>query len=459
MSMAWRDRILRLTIGGLELCAVYTIMSLVNYRALEGGLAILPVLVIYLISLGFNRFFFNWKLDRYINIGVNVLLWFVSTQLVIKLTQFPALSPVDPAFLFAVPRAVATYAAGIRPELIIFICSLFLWPLGYRLARVRVGFVLSLAEFQCGLAIILFTYFLNSQIGASMLNSIPVVLAFTALSILSLALSHAEQQSSWLGGRHSAFWFTLLGLSIVLIIFLGFITGSFATHDFLDLLLTPVRWLWGLFTKFMLFLAEHTLMKQYLDPLDWGASGGGGGEDAADVFKAFQMPVWLRDGLRFGLGMVWFVFIAVALWRISSLIYQWLRRHFVSRYPADYESLDGAFKDDLLRLLRRLWDWFSRLFRGTERIPSSPEIESVRQIYREVLSWGAAKGVRRLSEQTPYEYLFALSEVIPLAADDLRVITDRYVDTRYGSISPGWEKLAELRATWKRIKRNGDLHK
>lgn len=458
MSKAWRDRILRLTVCGIELCAFYTIITLINYEAVESPRDIFPILAIYLISLGFNRLFFNWKRGLYFTIVVNVLLWLVSTLAVIKLIQFPVLSLIDPAFLLAVPRAVAGYAAGFRPELIIFICSLFLWPFGYRLARARIGFVLSLAEFQCGLAVILFTYLIESQIGATNLNSIPVALIFTVFSILALALSHAEQQSSWLGGRHAVFWFSLLGLSIVLIIFLGFITGSFATHDFLDLLLTPVNWLWWLFTNIMLFLAAHIPLKQYFDPVDWGKTGGGG-DQVTDIFQSLQMPLWLRDALRFIMGMVWVGLIIIVLWRVSSFIFQWLRNHYGSRYQADYESLDGAFKDDLWRFLRRIWDWFLRLLPRAKRKPASSEIESVRQIYREVLSWGASKGVRHLSEQTPYEYLFTLSEAIPLAADNLRVITDRYVDTRYGAISPGLEKLAELKTAWQFIKRNCGLHK
>jgi hypothetical protein len=459
MNRIWRDRLLRLTVAGIELSALYTIISLVNYRAVNGVLFIPAVLVIYIVSLGFNRLFFIRKLNSLIDYPVNVLLWFVSTQFIIKLLVFPSLSMVDPVFLFSVPNAIVNYAAGFRPEFVIFLCSLFLWPLGFRLARVKVGFVVSLAEFQCGLAIILFTYFLNSQIGAGTLNSIPAALAFVALSIIALALSHAEQQSSWLSGRHSAFWLTLLGVIIVLIIFFGFVAGTLANHDFLDILLTPVRWLWWLFSQFMLFLAEHTVMEKYLNPLDWAGGGASGGEDAADIFKGFQMPLWLRDGLRFGLGVVWLLFILYALWRISSLIFQWLRSHFVSRYPAEVESLDGSLKDDLLNLLRRLWGWLMRPFRRTGVPPDSSEVESVRQLYRDVLAWGAAKGVRRSSEQTPYEYLFALSEAIPPAAIDLRVITDRYVGTRYGSISPGRDELTELRLTWQRIKRNGDLHK
>jgi hypothetical protein len=458
MNRKWRERTLRVTVAGMELLALYTVIALVNHKAVAGVLDIPAVLTIYLISLAGNRLIFVRQLKPVMAYPLTVLLWFLSTQLVIKLLLFPALEWLDPMFLSAIPVAIVNYAGGFRPELIIFICSLFLWPLGFRIARVRVGFVVSLAEFQCCLAVILFTYFLNSQTGASTLDSIPVVLAFVALSLIALALSHAEQQSSWLTGRHSTFWLLLLGISIFLIVFFGFIAGSLVNQNLLDLLLTPVRWAWWLFSRFMLFLAERTPMEKYLNPLDWGG-GAAGGDDADDVFKVFQMPLWLRDSFRFGVSIVWAIFILVALWRISSLIFQWLRSHFVSRYPAEVESLGGSLKDDLVNLLRRLWGWIGRFFRKPGLPHAASEVELVRQLYREVLAWGEARGARRSPDQTPYEYLTALSEAAPLAATDLRVITDYYVNIRYGSVLPGREEISELRAVWLRLRRTTYPHR
>jgi len=54
MNKAWRDRILRLSISGIELCALYTVLSLVNFRAANSALSIVGILIIYIISLGFN---------------------------------------------------------------------------------------------------------------------------------------------------------------------------------------------------------------------------------------------------------------------------------------------------------------------------------------------------------------------------------------------------------------------
>jgi hypothetical protein len=459
MNKAWRDRILRLSISGIELCALYTVSSLVNFRAANSALSVVGILIIYIISLGFNRLFFNRKLTGLVLYSLNMLFWIASFQLVIKLQLFTDASIADPAFLTAVPRAIAGYTDGFRPELVIFFTSILLWLMGYRLARARVGFVVSLAEFQCGLAVILFIYTVNAQINAAALNSPLVALTFVALSLIALAISHAEQDSSWLSSRHSIYWFILLVLSIVLIVVFGFAAGTLLSHDLLDILLTPLRWFWWLLTKFMLFLAEHTVMERFLSPLEWGGAGGTGAEDPELLFKSLQIPPWLRDGLRFALGIFWLTFILVALWRSSSFFVRWLRSHFVGRSQAEVESLNGAFKDDLLYLLWCTWNWVKGLFRKDTGACAAPEIESVRQLYREVLSWGAAKGVRRSSEQTPYEYLYALSEVVPLAAIDLRLITDGYVSTRYGSIPPDKDELTELRAIWQRIKRKRNSHK
>lgn len=458
MNKAWRERILRLCVGGMELGALYTLLSLVNFKAADSALSVAGILSIYILSLFFNRLFYHLKLKHRLLYSLNILLWIASLQMVLKLLVFQGMALSDQAFLLAVPRALAGFTSGFKPELVVFFSSILLWGMGYRLARVRIDFVLSLAEFQSGLAVIVFIYSVNAQINAAALNSPLVALTFVALSLIALAVSHAEQASSWLSSRYSTYWLILLVLSIVLIVAIGLTAGSFASRDLLDILLTPVRWLWWLFSRFMLFLAEHTVMEKFLNPLDWEASGGNA-EDVDHISRMFEMPIWLRDGLRFIMGVVWFVFIMLALWRISSFIVHWLRSHFVGHTQAEVESLDGAFRDDLLGFLRCIWNRIMSLFSKDTRVGIVPEAELVRQLYREMLSWGASKGVPRSSNETPYEYYYALSAALPLASDELRFITDRYVSTRYGLILPGENELTELRATWQRIRRSGNTHK
>ncbi len=454
MSKVWRERILRLTICGMEMAALYVFLSLATFKATDNAVSVPALLSPYLVSFVFNRVFFNFNLNRTATILLNALVWLVGIHIAIKLQLFPALPFFDADFIYTIPRAFAAIPSGVRPELFMFIMSLLIWPLGYRLARIRIGFVISLAEFQCGLFIILVTYMINAQISASFLNSPFIALIFVALAIFAMAVSHAEQASSWLGGRHATFWMSVLILTIGLIALVGVFAGAFATHDFLDLLLTPLRWAWWAFSQFMLFLAEHTLMENVLNPLDWGA-GNQSAENPDVIWQSFGYPEWVRDTLRVAIGIVWLVFIVFALWSISSLIFHWLRSHFISRSSAEVESLHGAFWDDVRALLGYIRRWLAGLFHPGAGERLAPEAASVRHIYRELLSWGASKGVRRYPEQTPYEYLRTLSEAVPLASGDLQLITDHYVNTRYGLLPPGSDDLANLRATWQRVKRNG----
>lgn len=454
MNEVWRERLLRLTIAGMELLALSTLFSLINFKVLDGTLSAPGVLAIYGFALTCNLLSPVRRLPPKFSYLVNALMWCVATGLIIKVLVFPALGLLDPLFFLSVPRAIAGYAAGLRPELIILICSLFLWPLGFRLARIRLSFTVSLAEFQCGLAVILFIYFLNSQVGASSLDSLPVSLAFFTLSLTALAISRAGGQTGWWHGRQVPFWLLVFVISIGLILFTGFTVGTLANYDLLNILLTPLRGAWWLIVRFMQFLAEHTATGGALKTPD-GGTGFTPAEDPDEILKnLLRAPPWLRDLLGFVMEMVWLVVILIALWRFGSSLFDWLRVRFTSRYPAEIESSNGSLKDDLIGLLRRLTRWLGEFFRRTNAPVIAPEAASTRQLYRELLAWGAARGTRRAPEQTPFEYLSVLAATFPSAATDFRIITECYVNTRYGAGLPDVDSLKELKVIWRKIKLN-----
>ena len=121
--------------------------------------------------------------------------------------------------------------------------------------------------------------------------------------------------------------------------------------------------------------------------------------------------------------------------------------------------MKGAFKIDLLNWLKRLLSRIPGIkFRmphkaGNRDLP--PEIASVRQLYSELLRWGAEKGHSRRKSQTPNEYREELGQLIPENQDGLSFITHQYIHARYGSASPTEEDLSRLKQDWQRIKKSG----
>jgi hypothetical protein len=121
----------------------------------------------------------------------------------------------------------------------------------------------------------------------------------------------------------------------------------------------------------------------------------------------------------------------------------------------EVELLPGAFREDLLNLLRRI---FGALrikwpFRGrTESAPILVETAFVRRIYRQLLAWAAAKGHSRNLAQTPHEYLETLLEWLPESRRDLTLITEQYVQVRYSPSVPTEDGLAQLHQSWQRVR-------
>jgi len=81
-------------------------------------------------------------------------------------------------------------------------------------------------------------------------------------------------------------------------------------------------------------------------------------------------------------------------------------------------------------------------------------LNSVRQIYRQLLRWASSGGYPRHQSQTPYEYFYTLAGLLPEAQAELDLITQQYVRTRYGASPPAEIKLQELRQSWHKVRRS-----
>jgi hypothetical protein len=145
------------------------------------------------------------------------------------------------------------------------------------------------------------------------------------------------------------------------------------------------------------------------------------------------------------------------MWRISAVLVAWMRRRIAAAGGAEYERMPGAFRADLLRFLKQLilkLLGLRRLFhRKAGAEPILPEIASVRQIYRQFLRWAANAGFPRHLSQTPHEYLYEMVSRLPEAEEDMDLITQQYVRTRYGARLLTGDELHQLEQSWYNVKR------
>ena len=178
--------------------------------------------------------------------------------------------------------------------------------------------------------------------------------------------------------------------------------------------------------------------------------------ETSESFRLFRMSEEMRSILTIILAIIWSGIVIMAIWRVSSQIYNWLKRRSGDMEGMEVEHLKGAFWADLLMLLNRFGTAVKRLLRRflmRERPVELPGAIMIRNTYRQLIRWAASRGYPRASDQTPYEYLGILAAVLPDAYDDLNLITRHYVQVRYSTAIPTTEDRDAVNRSWHRVRR------
>ncbi len=465
MKLDWHKGVLYVAIIGIEGCWLYALMVLLNKQAADESLSILGILLLYPLSFVLKTLLRRLQWPAVFLRIISWVVWVAGMLLTVKMQLFVSLAWSDTTWLMAVPGAIVEVIYTFRPELLILLSTIVIWWLGWRLAYLNANFSALVSEFQFGLFILVVTFFIASVLEVELAHSVYLIVAFFLFSLLGISVAHALEGTSWLSGLNQGHWSGLLLVSISLVLILGFIISSVVTPDFLQLVLAAFTWVWGLIMKVMAFLASllpESEPGELPPPMPMPEM------EPSEGFKLWTMPEALRNGLRLGWTVMVVGVCLFALWRISSDIFKWLRRKMASMAGAEYEQLPGAFRADLKSFLNRILSkllGIGRLFRTRTRDkPISPEAASVRQIYRQFLHWAANTGFPRRTSQTPHEYLYEVSDLLPEARVDLDLMTQQYVRTRYGAWLATENDLNQLKKSWynvkqKRLGETGGKHK
>ncbi|MFC1903510.1 DUF4129 domain-containing protein [Chloroflexota bacterium] len=454
MKPNWRRVILYLTTMGVEGCWLYALFFMLNGLAAKGGLSTIGLLLLYPLAFAINKLLVWVGWHRAYRLLANVAAWAIFMLLMVKVQLFANLGLADPAWLLAVPRAVSTLLFAFDPALLILLGSILLWWLGWRLAGMQINFARSITEFQFGLLILVIVLLVAPQLEIHLEHSVLVALVFFFFALLGLSVAHAEEGTGWLAGLYQGNWFGILLICISVILVLGLIIGSVITPDFIQLILTALKWVWGMVEKAITYLVNlFPVSDSSAEPLPELMPAAPAAEEP-EWHKLFQIPEAVRNGMRLGWSMMMLGLILFFLWRVSSPLFSWLLHKLSATANTEFEPLSGAFKADILALFRHLYFKLRSLglLLRWRRKSAPTDITSVRQIYRQLLRWAASRGVPKLVFQTPDEYRYVLQEVIPESGDALRFITQHYVSSRYGSSFPSDMELHQLKQSWHQIK-------
>ncbi len=222
-------------------------------------------------------------------------------------------------------------------------------------------------------------------------------------------------------------------------------------RNLLELILVPIKWAFSMFWKGLAFLID------LLPPPK---------PEALEAFKQMPIPAEPSEELdrlplpelvgiiaRTVFNVVASFSLGIVILRISSSIIRSLFHRTKGMPDDEVESLKSDFWSDLLRLLQRILYFLTLEFIFKKRQKPVEEDSSIRYIYRQLLKWGAGKGLSRSLFETPYEYRDSLISAIPGVRGELQLITEYYVSSRYGKQTLPEEELSLASQGWHSIKK------
>lgn len=131
----------------------------------------------------------------------------------------------------------------------------------------------------------------------------------------------------------------------------------------------------------------------------------------------------------------------IVIYVVFSQVYRRFRSRPISTFAPKTSTASGESGQ-----------WFPFQFRNPFARRRDYGVETVRDLYKNVLSFGENEGIARAEEDTPYEYLQPLTAKYPAAQAELQALTEAYVATHYGAMEFTREEIARLRAAWEKIK-------
>lgn len=360
--------------------------------------------------------------------------------------------------LVALLHGFGRIADGLGAVAFIVVASAVLWYLGALFARTKVTYQTIMARFQIDLMLLVVALVIGYVTHVDQTAQVAIAVVFVGLGLAGAAVARTDDAGRARFVRRGGTWWSMLLISLALVLLLGFVAGLIFTPGFMQLIARGFRGLWHLIESAATGFAnlfpsscsesEGTPVTLPNDPF----SGNGGAGTGFPV----KPPSWLSShiwGVVF-IGLLMGALVILVSWRIISQLLERMRRGDEDR--PEMESLRGAFRLDLVAFFHRMLAWLARLpllrrLRRRRREEPAPTT-SVRRLYAEMLRWGAASGLPRETSQTPFEYQQTLCMELPARQVDVALITESYVRARYAAQPPTQAELVRLRESRRKLK-------
>jgi hypothetical protein len=456
VNINWRYLIVYAASLVMEGSWIYAFLLMLNSSTVDNRLWVPALVLVFPVSWAFHKLLQNLRWHKVPVFIVSWLVWLIVLLLLVKIQLFPDSEWGGSDWLLAVPRAIVQIIYTFSPELLLLISSAVIWWLGKRMADRGVKFTGVVTGFQFGLIMLLMTFFFAYMLDVSIAHSVIIVIVFFLCALLGISLAHAKENTGWFStGMNRGQWTGLLLVAIALVLLLGLFIGLVVSADLLHMIVAAIKWIGAWITKIVLFLVSLIPFSDHGELVPPEAMQPQMG--ASEQYELWKMPENIRAILRIIWAVVFGGIIVIALWQISSQIFKWMRRRLSSMSGDEIEPLRGAFKADIIGLFRFIAGKLRSIFRSVfkrRKADVLPENISVRQIYRHFLRWARSRGYPRHMAQTPYDFLAVMNDIVPERRTELHLITEYYVNARYGRSVPTGADVSQLADDWKKIKKS-----
>jgi hypothetical protein len=335
----------------------------------------------------------HWR--RIFSLVSGWLCWAVVTMLTVKLHLYPAAAWADTAWLMSIPLSIVHVIHDFEPALLVLLSSIILWWLGKRAAQCKPDFIRLLAEFQFGLILLIIAFLIASASDVKIRGVIPLALAFFCFALTGVSTAHSRQDKSWLASMQQGHWGWLLAISICAILIIGLIIGLFVSRDLLQVAVDALKWLWGIFLRIMEFLAS--LMPDTGGEAALPPPAAMPGTEETETFRLFRLSEGARSVLNILMLCIWSVILILALWRVSSQIYNWLARRSARMEGVEVQQLKGAFWADMKAMFKYIGSAFTDLLKRLFHVEQKSELPGtafIRTTYRQMIRWRLPEDIR-----------------------------------------------------------------
>jgi hypothetical protein len=366
---------------------------------------------------------------------------------------------------------------NLRPAAVLTLLGTFwLWWRGANLARDTIDTHTVWRHFLQGLLMLAVgNIYLHITLGSS--TGFGPILLFLFASLMAMAMARVSNISEFYGKAQKGLgrrWFTFtLGVLVLVLgvsaVFTSLLTGQFSAlmdqiGRVIEWLLVPVVFIASLFAYILFYIGVFigAILTQLMPRLQGGLQlPTQPPSDLLGTQTPNQPAPTIFDSPAFATleTILFWLLVVIAV----ALLFGVIGGRYLRRQRMDYDEPEAMLEDrDLLALMRQrlrerarqIADIFNpaRFSRG-QRIQAAARI---RQIYADFLDLCQELGHPRPQPETPFEFQASIQgQLFQATWSELTLITQAYVQVRYGELPEDRREMDAIESAWKRLSEEG----